>query len=168
MEKTFRRYLEQPQEREAFAEAEAATRLASQIRVLRTQRGWSQADLAARLHTTQGVVSRLEAPSYGRVSFRTLVALARVFDVAPIIGFASLLEVIRDRWTVAREELEVPAFAEQAQSVHFVEAANWTAARAMSVSTVLIASGGDSPQAFSPAVQVMRVDEPRRQGVKGV
>lgn len=117
MEKSFRRYQQSPEARQAFVEAEAVTHMAHQIRVLRTQRGWSQKDLASRLGTTQGAVSRLEDPSYGRLSFKTIVALSRVFDVAPVVRFMSTLELMRERWTVRREQLEVAPFEEEANTV---------------------------------------------------
>jgi transcriptional regulator with XRE-family HTH domain len=118
MEKTFRRLLSQREYRDAYAEAGAATHLAHQIRVLRIQRGWSQAELARRLGTTQGVVSRLEDSGYGRVSFKTLVSLARAFDVMPVMGFASLAETMRKRWAPQREDLEVQPF--EAEALHVV------------------------------------------------
>lgn len=117
MEKTFRRFQSRPGARHAFAEAEAATSLAHQIRVLRSQRGWSQKDLARRLGTTQPSVARLEDPSYGRISFKTLVQLGRVFDVAPVVRFVSTLQLLRDRWAVRTEDLEVASFEEEAPHV---------------------------------------------------
>lgn len=117
MEKTFRRFQNRPSARHAFAEAEAATSLAHQIRVLRSQRGWSQKDLARLLGTTQAAVSRLEDPSYGRISFKSIVQLARVFDVAPTVRFVSTLQLLRERWAVRPEDLEVSSFEEEAPHV---------------------------------------------------
>ena len=119
MEKTFRRYQNRPVARRAFVEAEAVTYLAHQIRVLRSQRGWSQKDLAKKLKTTQAVVSRLEDPSYGRISFKTMIELAHAFDVAPVIMFKSTIQLMKDRWTVDRTSLEVASFAEEAELVAF-------------------------------------------------
>ncbi|MDO9092692.1 MAG: helix-turn-helix transcriptional regulator [Rubrivivax sp.] len=117
MEKTFRRFQTRQSARHAFAEAEAVTSLAHQIRVLRLQRGWSQKDLARMLGTTQAAVSRLEDPSYGRISFKTIVQLARVFDVAPMVRFVSTLQLLRERWAVRPEDLEVASFEEEAPHV---------------------------------------------------
>ena len=121
MEKTFRRYQTKPGVRQAFVEAEAATFLAHQIRVLRTERGWTQRELAGRLGTTQGVVSRLEDPSYGRIGFKTMVDLARVFDVAPVLKFMSTVSILRERWVIDRESMRVPSFEEEAMTVAFFE-----------------------------------------------
>lgn len=121
MEKTFRRYQTRPAARHAFAEAEAAAYLAHQIRVLRTQRGWTQKDLAKQLGTTQAAVSRLEDASYGRISFKTMVALANAFDVAPVLKFVSTIELMRERWVIRRDQLEIPGFLEESERVAFVE-----------------------------------------------
>ena len=117
MEKSFLRLQARVSARHGFVEAEAATYLAHQIRVLRTQRGWTQKDLARKLGTSQAVISRLEDPEYGRVTFKTMVALANAFDVAPVMKFVSTLTLMRDRWVIRREAMEVPAFEEEAQLV---------------------------------------------------
>lgn len=118
MEKSFRR-LTKPSARHAFIEAEAATAIAHQIRVVRQQRGWTQRDLAKQMHTTQAAVSRLEDPSYGRLSVKTLLELAKVFDVALQVRFISLVTQFRETWTVKREQLEVEAFEEESMRVGF-------------------------------------------------
>lgn len=118
MEKSFRR-LTKPSARHAFIEAEAATAIAHQIRVVRQQRGWTQRDLAKRMHTTQAAVSRLEDPSYGRLSVKTLLELAKVFDVGLQVRFISLVTQFRETWTVKREQLEVEAFEEESMRVGF-------------------------------------------------
>lgn len=122
MEKTFRRYQSKPSARHAFVEAEAVTAIAHQIRVLRTQRGWSQKELARRLGTTQAAVSRLEDAGYGRITSRTMLELGKVFDVAPVFKFVSTITLMRERWAVRRQDLEVPSFEEEAQHVVFVAA----------------------------------------------
>lgn len=73
--------------------------------------------------TTQAVVSRLEDPDYGRVTFKTMVALANVFDVAPVLKFISTLDLMRDRWVIRRESLEVPTFEEEAARIAFDDGA---------------------------------------------
>jgi transcriptional regulator with XRE-family HTH domain len=87
MEKSFRRLSKSKRAREAFVKAELVNGLASQIRVLRKKRGWSQAELAKRLLTTQAVISRLEDPSYGKFSVKTLLDLGNIFDVGLLVRF---------------------------------------------------------------------------------
>jgi transcriptional regulator with XRE-family HTH domain len=119
MEKSFRRYQTNRAARHAFVEAEAAVYLAHQIRVLRLQRGWTQHQLARELRTTQAAVSRMEDDSYGRMTFKTLVALARVFDVAPLVKFVSTVGLMRDRWNVDRSAMAVAPFDVEAAHVVF-------------------------------------------------
>lgn len=122
MERTFRRMENSPSARNAFVEAEVATALAHQIRIIRLQRNWSQTDLAKRLGTTQTAVSRLEDPSYGRVSIKTLLELSAVFDVALNVRFESFTRFFQRTWRPKREDLEVEAFNEEKELVGFVEA----------------------------------------------
>lgn len=119
MEKTFRRYRDRPAARHAFAEAEGITFLAHQIRVLRTQRGWTQAQLAKRIGSTQAGVSRLEDPSYGRVTIPTMMALAKAFDVAPVFKFMSIIDLMRERWVIRADAMRVRPFAEEADEIGF-------------------------------------------------
>lgn len=123
MEKTFRR-MKNPQARRAYVEAEVASGLAHQIRALRTQRGWTQKDLAARLGTTQAAVSRLEDPSYGRPSIKTLLDVGAAFDVALQVRFVSFVRLLQETQSVSREQLEVEPFEVEAQRAAFHQAAS--------------------------------------------
>jgi ribosome-binding protein aMBF1 (putative translation factor) len=96
--------------REQFVESELVNGIAHQIRVLRNQRGWSQSELAERLSTKQNVVSRLEDPSYGRYSIKTLLELAAVFDVAFTAGFVSFGQLINDNWDTVEANFSVDSF----------------------------------------------------------
>lgn len=119
MEKSFLR-LSRPTARRAFVESEVVTGLATQIRVLRQQRGWTQFELAKKLGTTQTVVSRLEDPSYGKQTVATLVALSAAFDTGLSVKFTSLLEMFRSsNRAVDRHELEVESFESEASMVGF-------------------------------------------------
>lgn len=118
MEKTIRR-LTKPSARHAFVEAEAVTAIAHQIRVLRQDRGLSQQQLARKLNTTQAAVSRLEDPSYGRLSVSTLLSLSHVFDVALQVRFVSTVRLLKETWKVKKEDLEVEPFEEEVKRVGF-------------------------------------------------
>lgn len=121
MEKSFRRLM-RPSARHAFVEAEVVTQIAHQIRALRQQRGWSQLRVAKELGTTQAAISRLEDPSYGRVSLATLLALSKVFDVGLDVRFRSVLEMLREsRSVVFQRELEVESFEDEAAQVAFLD-----------------------------------------------
>lgn len=119
MEPTFCR-LESKRARDAYVAAELINGIASQIRVLRQQRGWSQKELAEKLGTTQGVVSRLEDPSYGRFSIKTLLELGSIFDVSILARFLPFSQAIPATWDTRREALEADAFDEDVRRVCFV------------------------------------------------
>lgn len=118
MEKTFRR-MKNPKARQAYIEAEVASGLAHQIRALRTQRGWTQKDLADKLGTTQAAISRLEDPSYGRPSIKTLLDVGAAFDVALQVRFVSFVRLLQETRSVSREQLEVEPFEVEAEKVRF-------------------------------------------------
>ena len=119
MEPTFCR-LESKRARDAFVAAELINGIASQIRVLRQQRGWSQKDLAEKLGTSQGVVSRLEDPSYGRFSIKTLLDLGSIFDVSIIAKFLPFSQAISVTWDTSKEALEAEPFEDDAKRVCFI------------------------------------------------
>jgi transcriptional regulator with XRE-family HTH domain len=128
MEKTFRRMTTRPSARHAYVEAEVVTGLAHQIRVIRHQRGWSQKELAKHLGTTQAAVSRLEDPTYGRVSLQTLFALSRVFDAGLQVRFVSLVRMLQDTFRPRLDRLQVEPFEAESSRVGFYSAASTTGA----------------------------------------
>ena len=76
----FRDYLKEqlkdPAVREAYEEEGLFVELAIQIAHLRQRKGFTQRQLAKRLHTSQQTISRLESPRNGSLSLRTLVRIA--------------------------------------------------------------------------------------------
>lgn len=122
MEKTFRRMMARPVARHAYVEAETVTALAHQIRIIRQQRGWTQRELAKRMNTTQAAISRLEDPSYGRISIRTLIDLSRVFDTGLSVKFISTLRMLRETWRPNVKVMRVPSFEDDATNIGFIEA----------------------------------------------
>jgi len=111
--------MKNPKARQAYVEAEVASGLAHQIRALRTQRGWTQKDLADKLGTTQAAISRLEDPSYGRPSIKTLLDVGAAFDVALQVRFVSFVRLLQETRSVSREQLEVEPFEVEAEKVRF-------------------------------------------------
>lgn len=75
--------------RTAYVEANIKHGLAHQIRINREARGWSQKKLASKCGggMQQTTVSRLEDPSYGKYTLRTLLKLAEAFDVGLLVKF---------------------------------------------------------------------------------
>lgn len=97
--------------RESWTASVVKRMLPLQIRVLRRQREWSQADLAKESELTQGVISRAEDPNYGNLSINTLIRIAGGFDCAFIGRFVPFGELGRWYTTIADDKaLEVPSF----------------------------------------------------------
>jgi transcriptional regulator with XRE-family HTH domain len=91
--------LRQKNYRDAYVAEHVRRGIAHQIRALRDQRKWNQGRLSQLLGKPQSVVSRLEDPSYGKVTVQTLLELASVFDVAlqvRFISYSSFLQQTRD------------------------------------------------------------------------
>lgn len=122
MEKTFLRMKKSPEARDAYVQAEVVTALAMQIRAIRMQRNWSQAELAKKMGTTQAAVSRLEDPSYGRLSIKTLLDLSRVFDTGLRVQFISTITMLHETFKPKAHLREVPSFDEEAPHVDFYTA----------------------------------------------
>lgn len=100
-------------------QAEVTTFLAHQIRGIRTQRGWSQKELASKLGTTQAAVSRMEDPSYGKLSLRTLMDLSRVFDTGLQVQFVSFVSMLQHTYMPDPAARQVPSFSEEEPDVGF-------------------------------------------------
>lgn len=75
--------------RDAYVEDHVRVGLAFQIRVLREQRGWTQAKMAEVTNTTQSVISRLENPDYGKLSLQTLLEIAAALDVPLLVQYVN-------------------------------------------------------------------------------
>ena len=61
---------------------------------MRDQRGWKQEDLASHAGMLQEAISRLEDPSYAKLTLKTLKKLASGFDVGLMVRFVSLDELV--------------------------------------------------------------------------
>jgi transcriptional regulator with XRE-family HTH domain len=76
-----------PEYRYGYAESFLDTYIAAQIKTLREQRKWDQAELATRIGTKQSAISRLENVNYSSWSVSTLKRLARAFELRLKISF---------------------------------------------------------------------------------
>lgn len=79
--------LKNPEIKQAFNEEEIYADVAIQVANLREKKGFSQRELARRLHTTQQTVSRLECPNNKSYSLKTLVHIAQALDTHLKIQF---------------------------------------------------------------------------------
>lgn len=82
--------------RRAYLEANIAHGIAHQIRTIREHRGMTQSVLAKRLKTSQTIVSRLEDPSYGRLTLSSLLRVSHAFDVALLVKFVSFPKFLNE------------------------------------------------------------------------
>lgn len=83
-----------------------------QIRAIRQQRGWSQRELGEKASKPQNVISRLEDPSYGKLSLQTLFELASAFDVALLVKFVPFSRFRQEFRQLTPENLGVLGFEE--------------------------------------------------------
>lgn len=96
--------------RRAFVSASVRHGIALQLRALRKRESWSQKDLGEAANKPQNVISRLEDPSYGKMTVQTLLDLAAVFDVALIVRFATFGELATKTEDLSGGALTVPSF----------------------------------------------------------
>ncbi len=92
--------------------ADAHVGIPLQIRVMREARGWNQTKLAEKIGTTQNAISRLESGSYGKPNVKTLLRLAKAFDVALLVKFVSFSRFVRTLDEMSVTSVVVPSFGE--------------------------------------------------------
>ena len=112
--KRFADELTEKEMRNAYRAAQTRTYLASQIRALRNQRNWTQADLGDALGVPQSQVSRIENREYGRLSLSTLQDLASAFDVGLLVKFVPYETFLLHTRDLSEEDLRVPSFSHRA------------------------------------------------------
>jgi len=79
--------LRDPEYSEGYTESFLNSYIATQIKVIREQRGMKQADLAREVGTTQTAISRIENVNYSSWSIKTLKKLARAFRIRLMVSF---------------------------------------------------------------------------------
>lgn len=96
--------------RGSYAESFLDTSIATQIRVIREQRGWTQAQLAEAAGMLQSRISALENANYSKWSIGTLKRLARAFDVPLNVAFGTFGSLLADINAFGRKSLERASF----------------------------------------------------------
>jgi ribosome-binding protein aMBF1 (putative translation factor) len=74
----------------AFQKELSRNRLAEQIVTLREKQGWTQAELARKVGTTQSGIARLENPNYRNYSFATLEKVAAALKARLVVGLEEI------------------------------------------------------------------------------
>lgn len=98
--------------RHAYADEFLNSYIATQIKVLREQRGWSQERLAQEADMKQSRISLLENVGYSSWSISTLKRLAEAFDLTLRVSFESFGSRLTDVVRFSRESLERFSFDE--------------------------------------------------------
>jgi transcriptional regulator with XRE-family HTH domain len=96
--------------RHSYAASLLDTFIATQIRVLREQREWTQAQLAERTGMKQSRISAIEDANYSGWSTKTLKRLARAFDVPLLVSFGTFGRLLGGLNEFNRADLERPTF----------------------------------------------------------
>jgi hypothetical protein len=91
--------------------------IAAQIRAMRDQRGWNQGKLSTEMGKPQSVVSRLEDPSYGKVTVQTLLEVAATFDVALQIRFVPFSTFLQQTRDVSTRSMQVVSFSDDVSAL---------------------------------------------------
>jgi transcriptional regulator with XRE-family HTH domain len=87
IEYALRKNLQDREYAEEYAKSFLDAFVATQIKVIREQRSMTQAELGSLIGTTQAGVSRYEDVNYSSWSLRTLMKIARAFDVRLRVSF---------------------------------------------------------------------------------
>jgi transcriptional regulator with XRE-family HTH domain len=99
-----------PDYRCVYAEDFLNSSIATQIKVLREEREWTQADLAKKTGKAQSRISEIEDINYSSWSIRTLRRLARAFDLRLKVTFEEFGTLLSDFTKLNRESLQRNSF----------------------------------------------------------
>lgn len=96
--------------RHAYADESLNIWIATQIKVLREQRGWRQEDLAKKSEMTQPMISRYENVNYNSWSLNTLKKFAQAYDLWLDVRFRPFGDLVTTTEDFSRESLQAPSF----------------------------------------------------------
>lgn len=113
LNKTTSSYLEEFQDKETrhiYVDEFLNAKIATQIKVLREQQGWTQAELAERTGMKQTRISLLEDVNYTAWTLQTLRKLAEAFDLRINVSFEDFGSFLKEFTDFNRENLERTSF----------------------------------------------------------
>src|SRR5208337_164435 len=96
--------------RHGYADEFLNASIATQIKVLREQRGWTQKELAEHAGMMQPRISVMENVNYSSWSINILRELAEAFDLTLRVSFESFGTRLNDIEQFGRKSLERPSF----------------------------------------------------------
>ena len=82
--------MKSPRFADVFSKKLNRNRLAEQIAALREKQGWTQAELARKVGTTQSGIARLENPNYRNYSLKILDRVATVLKARLVVGLEEI------------------------------------------------------------------------------
>jgi transcriptional regulator with XRE-family HTH domain len=98
--------------RRAYVDEFTDSYIATQLKVLREQRGFTQEQLAERLGVKQSQICRWESVNNRSWQVRTLKRIAGALDLALVVRFESFGKILPEIGSFGRAALERPAFAD--------------------------------------------------------
>ncbi len=96
--------------RDAYADEFLNLSIATQIKVLREQRNWTQKELADKVGMEQPRISVMENVNYSSWSINTLRKLARAFNLTLRLSFESFGDRVKEIEKFSRKALERVSF----------------------------------------------------------
>lgn len=100
--------------RTIYADESLNTYIATQLKVLREQRGWTQAELARHAGMAQPRIALLEDVNYSSWSVNTLRKLAAAFDLRLSVKFDTFSSLLPEIEGLSRNTLERDSFGDDA------------------------------------------------------
>jgi hypothetical protein len=109
--------------RDAYVSEHVRRWIAHQIRALREHpdRKWKQGELSDRMGKPQSVISRLEDPTYGKMTVQTLLEVAAAFDVALTIKFVSFPRFASETADLTQSAMQVDSFNTDQTALHSMD-----------------------------------------------
>ncbi len=98
-------------------ESQISVGIPFQLRTMREMRGWTQAEVAQKLGTTQNTISRLESSRAHAPNTSTLLRYAEVFDVALLVRFAPFSDFYDFNMRASHKSVAVPSFQEDLEDL---------------------------------------------------
>jgi transcriptional regulator with XRE-family HTH domain len=128
--------------RQVYADGFSDSKIATQIKVLREQRGWTQQQLAEVAGMKQSRIAALEDVNYSSWSLRTLRRLAQAFDIWLDVEFKEFRALWSEMRDFSRESLTRVSFAD----AQVFKEDEWALTSEPSVKALTILSTGGGPE----------------------
>jgi transcriptional regulator with XRE-family HTH domain len=98
--------------RDSFVAEYIFSRIPLKIRAMRDRRKMSQQQLGEAAGVKQEWISKLEDPSYGKLTIKTLLKIAAAFDCGLSIDFVPFSQILNGATRLAPSSFDVPSFDE--------------------------------------------------------